>query len=80
LDDGLFALPGTPFQLDDPRFSSLRKCVATPGGTFRPSEDSIHRWSSRVLVSANHDARLQSSVVLREFSRASIHSFVSKAI
>ena len=25
LDDGLFAIPGTPFQTDDPRFSSLRK-------------------------------------------------------
>jgi hypothetical protein len=57
LDDGLFAIPGTPFQLDDPRFSSLRKCVATPGGTFSPSDDSIHRWSSRVLVSANQGAR-----------------------
>ena len=57
LDDGLFAIPATPFQLDDSRFSSLRKCEATPGRIFRPSDDSVHRWNSRVLASANPGAR-----------------------
>ncbi len=40
LEDGLFALSGAPFPLDDPRFSSLRKADVTPGGLFRPSDDS----------------------------------------
>ncbi len=34
LEDGLFAILASPFQLDDPRFSSLRKCDATPRGPF----------------------------------------------
>jgi hypothetical protein len=43
LEDGLFAISGTPFPLDDSRFSSLRKADVTPGGIFRPSDDSLHR-------------------------------------
>jgi hypothetical protein len=58
LEDGLFAISGTHFPLDNPRFWSLRKADATPGGVFRPSDDSsLHRWNSRVLVSANDKAR-----------------------
>ncbi len=45
LEDGLFAISVTPFPLDDPRFSSLRKTDVTPGGFFRPSDDSSSpRW------------------------------------
>ncbi len=57
LEDGLFAISASPFPLDDPRFSSLRKCEATPGGAFCPSDNTFHRWNSKVLVSANHGAR-----------------------
>ncbi len=58
LEDGLFAISVLPFQLDDPRFTSLRKVDVTPGGDFCPSDDiSSHRWNSRVLVSANQRAR-----------------------
>ena len=57
LEDGLFAILASPFQLDDPRFPSLRKCDATPRGPFCPSDNSSHRWNSRVLVSANPEAR-----------------------
>jgi hypothetical protein len=58
LEDGLFAISGTPFPLDDSRFSSLRKADVTPGGVFRPSDDSsLHRWNSKVLVSANGTGR-----------------------
>jgi hypothetical protein len=57
LDEGLFAISATPFQLDDSRFSSFRKVDATPGGVFCPSDDaSSHRWTSRVLVSATPGA------------------------
>ncbi len=31
LDEGLFAISATPFQLDDSRYPSLRKVDATPG-------------------------------------------------
>ncbi len=57
LENGLFAILATPFPLDDPRYSSLRKCDATPTGPFCPSDNSFHRWNSKVLVSANHGAR-----------------------
>ena len=58
LDEGLFAISATPFQLDDYRFSSLRKIDATPGGEFCPSDDtSSHRGTSKVLVSATPAAR-----------------------
>ncbi len=58
LEDGLFAILASPFQLDDPRFSSLRKVDVTPGGDFRPSENiASHRWDSRVLVSTKPEAR-----------------------
>ncbi len=58
LEDGLFAISAIPFQLDDPRFPSLRKVDVTPDGEFCPSNDiSSHRWNSRVLVSANQNAR-----------------------
>ncbi len=58
LEDGLFAISGAPFPLDDPRYSSLRKADVTPGGLFRPSDDSaMHRWSSKVLVAANATGR-----------------------
>ncbi len=58
LEDGLFAFSGAPFPLDDCRFSSLRKVDVTPGGIFRPSNDSsLHRWNSKVLVSANETGR-----------------------
>jgi hypothetical protein len=43
LEDGFFAILASPFQLDDPRFSSLRKCDATPGDPFCPSDNSVHR-------------------------------------
>ena len=58
LEDGLFAIFAVPFQLDDPRYHSLRKVVVTPDGDFCPSDDiSSHRWNSRVLVSAHPNAR-----------------------
>jgi hypothetical protein len=57
LDDGLFAISATSFQLDDSRFESLHKVDVTPGGTFRPSDNSSHRWNSKVLVSAKVEAR-----------------------
>ncbi len=34
LDDGLFAISATPFQLDDSRFESLRKVDVTPSVLF----------------------------------------------
>jgi hypothetical protein len=43
--------------LDDSRFESLRKVDVTPGGIFRPSDNSSHRWNSKVLVSGTTDAR-----------------------
>ena len=50
LEDGLFALGATPFQLDDPRFSTLRKVNVTPDGVFRPSNNQLdHRWNSKIL-------------------------------
>jgi hypothetical protein len=58
LEEGLFAISATPFQLDDFRYSSLRKIDATPGGVFCHSADiSSHRWNSKVLVSATPGAR-----------------------
>jgi hypothetical protein len=58
LEDGLFAISAIPFQLDDPRFHSLRKVVVTPDGDFCPSDDaSSHRWNSRVLVTTSPHAR-----------------------
>ena len=54
LEDGLFALTATPFQLDDSRFPSLRKVNVTLDGVFRPSDNaSSNRWNSRLLVSTN---------------------------
>ncbi len=58
LEDGLFALSVAPFQLDDPRYSSLPKFDVTPPGEFRLSDDSSHRWSSKVLASASPNARI----------------------
>ncbi len=59
LEDGLFAISVTPFQVDDTRYPSLQKFDVTPSGTFRLSVDSLsHRWSSRVLVSASSNARI----------------------
>ncbi len=59
LEDGLFAISVTPFQMDDPRYSTLPKVDVTPSGTFRLSDDSsTHRWSSKVLLSASSDARI----------------------
>ena len=58
LEDGLFALTATPFQLDDSRFSSLRKVNVTLDGVFRPSDDaSTNRWNSKILVSTNQASR-----------------------
>jgi hypothetical protein len=54
LEDGLFAVTATPFQLDDSRFSSLRKVNVTLDGVFKPSDNaSSNRWNSRLLVSTN---------------------------
>jgi hypothetical protein len=54
LEDGLFALIATPFQLDDSRFPSLRKVNVTLDGVFRPSDNaSTNRWNSKILVSTN---------------------------
>jgi hypothetical protein len=64
LDDGLFALSVTPFQLDDPRYHSLPKFDVTPAGEFQLSDDSSHRWSSKVLVSASSTARILASYCL----------------
>ncbi len=58
LEDGLFSLSATPFPLDDPRFSSLRKVDVTLGGVFRPSDSSSNnRWTSKILVSTNPGTR-----------------------
>ncbi len=58
LEDGLFALAATPFQLDDSRFSSLRKVNVTLDGVFRPSDNaSTNRWNSKILVSTNPASR-----------------------
>ena len=57
LEDGLFALTASPFQLDDSRFSSLRKVNVTPDGVFRPSDNtSANRWNSKILVSTNPES------------------------
>ena len=57
LEDGLFALSAIPFQLDDSRFSSLRKVDVTLDGVFRPSDNpSANRWNSKILVSTNPGA------------------------
>jgi hypothetical protein len=59
LEDGLFAVSVCPFQMDDPRYSTLPKYDVTPNGEFRVSDDlSSHRWSSRVLASASSNARI----------------------
>jgi hypothetical protein len=58
LEDGLFALRVTPFQLEDPRYSTLPKVDVTPSGVFQLSDDSSHRWSSKVLLSASREARI----------------------
>ncbi len=59
LEDGLFAVLVCPFQMDDPRYSTLPKYDVTPNGEFRVSDDlSSHRWSSRVLASASSNARI----------------------
>ncbi len=59
LDDGLFGLSVEPFQLDDPRYSSLTKCDVTPKGEFVPSNDGpepkwVHRTlAARILIAAS---------------------------
>jgi hypothetical protein len=59
LEDGLFAVSVTPFQMDDPRYPIFQKFDVTPSGIFRLSVDSSsHRWSSRVLASASSNARI----------------------
>jgi hypothetical protein len=58
LDNGLFALSATPFLLDDPRFSSIRKVDVTLRGSFTPSDSSsTHRWNSKILVSPTPGGR-----------------------
>jgi hypothetical protein len=34
LEDGLFAISVTPFQMDDPRHQTLPKFDVTPSGSF----------------------------------------------
>ncbi len=59
MEDGLFAISVTPFQMDDPRYPTLPKFDVTPSEEFRLSDDlSAHQWSSRVLVSASMKARI----------------------
>ncbi len=58
LEDGLFALRVTPFQLDDLRYSTLPKVDVAPSGVFQLSDESSHRWSSKVLLTASREARI----------------------
>jgi hypothetical protein len=58
MEDGLFALSVSPFQLDDPRYPVLPKFDVTQDGVFRLSDDSSHRWSSKVLASGSANARI----------------------
>ena len=59
LDDGLFGLSVEPFQLDDPRYSSLTKCDVTPKGEFVPSNDGPEpKWVHRTLAATTASARI----------------------
>ncbi len=59
LDDGLFALDAEPFQLDDPRYSSLAKCDVTPKGDFVPSHSAPDSpWVQMQLASTKVSARI----------------------
>jgi hypothetical protein len=59
LEDGLFAISVTPFQLDDPRYQTLSKLDVTPSGIFRLSDAvSTYRWAPKVLASASSTARI----------------------
>jgi hypothetical protein len=59
LEDGLFALSVTPFQVDDPRYQTLPKLDVTPRGVFRLSDAaSTYRWTPKVLASASPTARI----------------------
>jgi hypothetical protein len=63
LEDGLFALDAEPFQLDDPRYSSLVKCDATPKGDFVPSHSAPDSpWIPMLLASTNVSARILAAV------------------
>jgi hypothetical protein len=59
LDDGLFAGRFEPIQQDDPRYSHLPKCDATPGGDFTlATSGSGGRWKSKIMISASKSARI----------------------
>jgi hypothetical protein len=59
LDDGLFALDAEPFQLDDPRYSSMAKCDVTPKGDFVPSHSAPDSpWFQVQLASSKASARI----------------------
>ncbi len=59
LDGGLFGLSVEPFQLDDPRCSSLPKCDVTPRGEFVPSDDGPDsKWVQRTLAETTGSARV----------------------
>jgi hypothetical protein len=59
LEDGLFAISVTPFQVDDPRHQTLPKFDVTPSGVFRLSDAvSTYRWAPKVLASASLTARI----------------------
>ncbi len=49
VEDGLFAIPVTPFQMDDPRFATLPKFDVTPNGEFKLSGDDLLSHSSMVF-------------------------------
>jgi hypothetical protein len=58
LDGGLFGLSVEPFQLDDPRCSSLPKCDVTPRGEFVSSDDGPDsQWVRRTLAEPKGSGR-----------------------
>ena len=58
VDDGLFGFKVDLLTVDDPRFSALPKIDVTPSGEFQLSDDSMHRWNSRILASSTQAARI----------------------